>query len=467
MLSTANVLQATGGVLLTPKCEHVFTAVGIDSRTVARGALFVALRGERFDGHEFLGQAIKKGAAGLVVRQDTPAARRFATGKGTRSISVIAVADTLRALQDLAAFYRRGMEIPVVGVTGTNGKTTTKEMLHAILAVGRRAYRSPGNLNNHIGVPLSLLGMPEGSEAAVLEFGMSAAGEIRRLVEIAQPTVAVITNVSEAHLTTLRSLDAVARAKGEILEFLPEAGWAVLNRDDRRVWALRKKVRAQVLSFGLSPGCEVTAGDIAFGENGASTFRLLSAGPSAQVCLRRPGRHEVLNALAAAAAAQALGVSPDDMVAGLAACEIPGMRWEMQMLPNGAHLINDAYNANPASVKAAIRTVTELGADRRNIAVLGDMLELGDCSEGLHREVGRAAAAGSFGLLITVGKHARWTATAAVAAGMDQAAVIPCDTWQEAAAELTERARAGDRILLKASRGMGLERIADVLKKLG
>jgi UDP-N-acetylmuramoyl-tripeptide--D-alanyl-D-alanine ligase len=454
-------------MLLKGNPEHVFIGVGIDSRTIGRRALFVALRGERFDGHDFLGQAVKKGAAGLVVRQEDPAAQRLPGGKAAREISVIAVPDTLRALQDLAAFHRRRMDIPVVAVTGTNGKTTTKEMLYAVLAAGRRVYRSPGNLNNHIGVPLSLLGLPEESEAAVFEFGMGGAGEIRRLAEITQPTVAVITNVSEAHLTTLKSPDAVARAKGEILERLPAAGWAVLNRDDRRVWALRKGVRARVLSFGLTPGCDVTADEIALGETGANTFRLLSGGQSVRVRLQRPGRHEVLNALAAAAAAQVLSVPLSEMATGLAACQFPGMRWEMETLPNGAHLINDAYNANPASVRAAIRTVEGLGSGRRNIAVLGDMLELGELSDRLHQEVGRAAAAGPFSLLVTVGTHSRWIAAAAVAGGMDRAAVIHCDTWEQAAAELAGRVRKTDRILLKASRGMGLERIADALRKRG
>ncbi len=466
MLSTADILQATGGVLLTPPREHVFTAVGTDSRTLGRGALFVALSGERFDGHDFLDQAVERGAAGLLVGQAHPAARSVASAKAA-AISVIAVADTLRALQDVAAFYRRGMDIPVCAVTGTNGKTTTKEMLHAVLAVGRRTYRSPGNLNNHIGVPLSLLGMPRDTEAAVLEFGMSGAGEIRRLAEIARPTVAVITNVSEAHLTTLKSVDAVARAKGEILEKLPQTGWAVLNRDDHRVWGLRRGVRARVVSFGLTQGCDITADEIAFEKSGGAVFRLLSAGPPVRVRLQRPGRHEVFNALAAAAAAQALGVPPAEMASGLAACELPGMRWELRTLPSGAQLINDAYNANPASVKASMETVAGLGPGRRNIAVLGDMLELGESSEALHREVGRAAAAGAFSLLVTVGERSRWTAAEAVTAGMNRAAVISCDTWEQAAAVLAEQMQPRDRILVKASRGMGLERIADALQKQG
>lgn len=462
---TSTVLEATGGKLIRGSDRCRFSGVSIDSRTVQAGELFVAIRGDRFDGHSFSESVLEKGAGGMVAQEgwEPPRASRF--NAPDNNADLIVVPDTLRALQDLAYHHRMTFAIPVVAVTGTNGKTSTKEMIYAILQEGLRAFRSPGNLNNHIGVPLSLLKMGPETEVAVVEFGMSAAGEIRRLREIARPTVVAITNVSAAHMVRLGTLDDVARAKGEILEGLPAHGWAVLNRDDPRVWALSEGVQGRTIAFGFSPEANVTAEAIEIlGEEG-SRFCLRVGEVRETVRLTQPGRHQISNALAAAAVARALEIPMVHIVRGLERCDLPAMRWETMALANGAVLINDAYNANPGSVTAAIGTLVSLGSKRRNISVLGNMLELGAQSESLHREVGRVVAESGIAYLITVGDQARWIGEAALEYGMTQDQVVCCNDCVEAVCTLERRMQPNDRILVKASRGAGLERVVEVLKE--
>lgn len=463
MLTTADVLKATGGKLLRGRKDLRFTGVAINSRTIRGGELFVAIRGERFDGHDFSEAALQKGALGRIVRDDWMPEPPDPMYASFSEASLISVPDTLRALQDLAHFHRMQFTLPLVAVTGTNGKTSTKEMIYSILRIGRRTHRSPGNLNNHIGVPLSLFGLGPATEAAVLEFGMSGFGEIARLREIARPNIVVITNVSAAHLTALKNEEEIARAKAEILEDLPRDGWAVLNRDDVRVDAMRDKVRGRVITFGQDAAADVRATAITSGEGGATRFQLCYQGKEVTVRLPKPGRYHVANALAAAAAALAAGVPLAEIPEGIADCTFPSMRWESFFLPGGSEVINDAYNANPASVTAALQTVADLGGDRRNIAVLGDMLELGEFSEEAHRAVGRTVADGTFARLITVGPQAGWIADEAVRSGMPAADVFCCSDVREASGCLRKILRAQDRVLVKASRGMGLEEMVEDL----
>lgn len=463
---TSDVLQATGGKLMRGRGNLRFSGVSIDSRKIRKGELFVAISGERFDGHDFCEEVLGKGALGVMVQEGWEPSREGFFKEPAADQNLISVPDTIRALQDLAHAHRMRHRIPVVAVTGTNGKTSTKEMIYSILSIGHHVFRSPGNLNNHIGVPLSLFGVERETEAAVLEFGMSGPGEIRRLREIARPGVVVITNVSAAHLMTLRTLDEVAMAKGEILEEMAGDGWAVLNRDDPRVYAMRDRVRGQIITFGLEKGADVTAEEIRTEERGVR-FRLRHGVDAAEVKLNIPGLHQVSNALAAAAAALVLGKPLSVIAHGLSSYQPLSQRWETFTLSNGAAVINDAYNANPESMKAAIRTVDGLGAGRRNIAVLGDMLELGAFSEEAHRAMGRLVAESSFEVLITVGEHAVRIAEEAESRGMDPKGIIRCRSWDAAALRLREILKGNDRILLKGSRRMGLERIAEELKKDG
>ncbi|NOY52470.1 MAG: UDP-N-acetylmuramoyl-tripeptide--D-alanyl-D-alanine ligase [Deltaproteobacteria bacterium] len=464
MLTTADVLKATGGKLLRGGKDLRFTGVEINSRTIRGGELFVAIRGERFDGHDFSGEALKKGALGRIVREGWAPEAPDPEHASLSEASLIAVPDTLRALQDLAHYHRMQFSLPLVAVTGTNGKTSTKEMIYSILRIGRKTHRSLGNLNNHIGVPLSLFGLGPETRAAVVEFGMSGSGEITRLREIARPNIVVITNVSAAHLMILKNVEEIARAKAEILDDLPEDGWAVLNRDDPRVYALAEKVRGRVITFGIHPSSDVRAAEITSGEGGAVHFRLSYQGEEVAVRLSKPGRHQVGNALAAAAASLVAGVPLPEIQQGLADCTLPGMRWESFLLPGGTEVINDAYNANPASVTAALQTVADLGGNRRNIAVLGDMLELGDFSETAHRTVGRMIAEGPIARLIAVGTQARWIADEAQRCGMDEHHVACCADAREAFDNLVKILETRDRVLIKASRGVGLEKIVEELR---
>ncbi len=466
MFTTAEVLQATGGRLKTGREDLCFPGVSIDSRTLRAGELFVAIAGDRFDGHDFSEAVIRGGGSGMIVREgwDPPEESSF---RGTPcEVDLIEVSDTLRALQDLASFHRSRFEIPLVAVTGTNGKTSVKEMIYSILKTKSRTLRSPGNLNNPIGVPLSLFRLEPGTEAAVVEFGMSGIGEIRRLREIARPTVVVITNVSAAHLKTLGDLDAVARAKKEILEELPDTGWAVLNRDDPRVFSFRDCVPGRNVTFGLNPDADVTAERIRIDEWEGTRFRLRHHEETVEIHLKLPGMHHVSNALCAAAAGRILGRSMADIARGLREVQLPEFRWEVMWLPAGVTVINDAYNANPESVRTAIQTIRQWGPGKRNIAVFGDMLELGRFSEAMHREIGRLAAP-VFEILITVGTRAAWIAREAEQARRAPDRVIRCGTVEEAVKQLRGVMGRNDRILIKASRGMHLERIAEALQERG
>ncbi len=466
LFMTSDVLKATRGKLLRGREDLHFSGISIDSRKIRKGEFFVAIRGDRFDGHDFCEEVLQKGAMGVMVQEGWEPSRESRFKEPRAEQNLISVPDTIRALQDLAHAHRMRYKIPVVAVTGTNGKTSTKEMIYSILSLGHQVFRSPGNLNNHIGVPLSLFGIGGEAEAAVLEFGMSGPGEIRRLREIARPGVVVITNVSAAHLMTLRTVEDVAMAKGEILEEMAEDGWAVLNRDDPRVYAMRDRVRGRVMTFGLAKGADVTAKEIHTGEDG-TRFRLKHGGEEAEARLNIPGLHQVSNALAAAAAALVLGRPLSVIANGLSSYKSLAQRWETFSLSNGAVVINDAYNANPESMKAAIRTVEGLGHGRRNIAVLGDMLELGGFSEEAHRAMGRLVAESSFDILITVGEHAAWISEEAENKGMKPKGIFRYRSWGDAVLKLREILDGNDRILLKASRRMELERIAEELKKAG
>jgi UDP-N-acetylmuramoyl-tripeptide--D-alanyl-D-alanine ligase len=365
------------------------------------------------------------------------------------------VEDTLAALQELAVMHRRRFRLPVVAITGSNGKTTTKEMLASILSRRGAVLRNEGNLNNHIGVPLTLFKLDAGHRAAVIEMGMSGFGEIALLTRLVLPTVGVITNIGPAHLQFLGSTDGVAKAKGELLETMRSDGTAVLNADDPYFGTLRARFSGRTVSFGMAPSADVRASDV--DRRHDSTGLMLHAG-GRQVGLRLAavGMHNVANALAAAAAATALEVPLGTVKAGLEEFRPVAMRSELRVL-KGRTFIADCYNANPASMLAALGSLAELGGPR-SVAVLGDMLELGDAAEAAHREAGAAAARLGIGLLIVAGPLSRHVADGARAAGMAADRVLEAASSSDAARLLRERTRPGDTILVKGSRGMRMER---------
>jgi UDP-N-acetylmuramoyl-tripeptide--D-alanyl-D-alanine ligase len=467
----AELIPLLGAELLSGSQEGWLEALSTDSRTLQTGDYFLALKGERFDGHAFVPAALAGKAAGAIVARDD--GRRLLNGVPIQR-TLLGVNDPLRALQQLGAAHRRRFAMPVIGVTGSNGKTTTKEMTAAILSQRHAVHKTRGNLNSQIGLPMVLLGLTSAHEAAVLELGISRHGELTRLCEAAAPTIGVITTIGPAHLESLGDLNGVRNAKGELLDSLPADGVAVLNRDEVSFDWLRERCRCRVVGFGESARADVKSRVLGIepGEPPRQRIIVQWDGGSAEARLPFIGMHFAVNAAAAVAAALAVGVGPDEIVAGLETVRLPAMRSEIRPLPGGARLLLDAYNANPLSVRRALETAAQLSGSGSIVAVLGDMLELGPEAERWHDEVGRYAATLPVGRLVTVGTLAGRMADGAAAAGLSADAIERCADAESAAA-LLERwmrageIRAGDVVLVKGSRGMRMERVLDRLAGRG
>lgn len=458
-LTPREIATATGGDLVQVGGSSPITSISIDTRTLQPGALFVPIIGERFDGHQFLAEAVTRGASALFVARDRLAELPLPT-----EAHVIAVDEPASALQSLARWHRSAFAGPVVAVTGSNGKTTTKDLIASVLSQRLRVLATPGNRNTEIGMSLTLLLREEDHEAMVVEMGMRGTGQIAALAEIARPTIGVVTNVGPVHFELLGSIDAVSAAKRELIERLPDDGLAVLNCDDSRVHVMSHHTRAQVLTYGLNDGAQVTASRCqSLGLDGY-TFVLEHGGAQQGVRLPLAGRHNLSNALAAAAVGVSCGLSLQEIANGLEQVQVSGMRMQIEHLANGVTLINDAYNASPASMRAALNTLREASA-RRRFAVLGDMLELGAISEVEHQGVGEACAASGVDRLITVGDRARHIGTGAIAAGVDSDKVTSVHHPDEAVALLLTELAPGDVVLVKASRGLQLERVAMGLER--
>ena len=461
----SQVLLATGGKFLSGQTKAGFRRVCTDSRAVEPGDLFVALRGETFDGHAYLAQAVQKGAAGLVI--DTKPEKM-------PPVPVILVADTLRALGDLAAYRRSLMpDLQVVAMTGSCGKTTVKEMIAAILGREHNLLKTQGNFNNLIGLPLSLLPVEFHHDFAVMEMGMNHPGEIARLTEIADPDIACITNVQDAHLAGLSDISGVARAKGELFVGLKAWGKLVVNIDDKRVRGIARRCSQKKITFGRSPKADIRGLRLrSLGERGMA-FTLQIGGNEARVKIRGLGAHNVQNALAAAGMAQAAGVKFKDIVAGLESVVPFEKRLQVQKLTGGIRLINDVYNANPSSVLAALETLRQMDRSHKKVVILGDMLELGQQSVAAHQDIGRQVARLGFDALLAVGEFAESLAAAAWKAGMTKKKAMfftnkeQISDWLRASIA-TGSLKPGDWVLTKGSRGMRMETIThDLLEKQG
>lgn len=442
-----------------------------DSREARRGALFVALKGERFDGHQFIEAAFRQGAVGALVQEDYKPPRALRGGNGRSAPApltvpvILGVPDPLLAYQQLAAHHRNRFPLPLVAVTGSNGKTTTKDMVACVLAERWEVLKTEGNLNNRIGVPKTLLRLASRHGAAVVEMGVDHRGQTTRLCEIAGPTVGLITNIGPDHLEFFGTLQASADAKGELLDQLPPDGAAVLNADDRFFPDLASRARCPVVSFGVAAGAQVRAEAVVMDPRRGTRFQLLLPGRTrgVPVALRVHGRHNLSNALAAAAVGHVLGASGPMIARGLARFKPGWMRSQVLRVGN-ARVINDCYNANPASMKAAIGLLSELGAGGRTIAVLGDMLELGPNALDLHREVGAYLAQLGIGHLIACGALGRGIAEGARAAGMASDRVQEATDAEAAAPLLKDLMQDGDVVLLKGSRAVRMERVLEALK---
>lgn len=432
--------------------EAVAMGYSIDSRTLNAGDLFIAIRGDRFDGHEYVQAALEKGAVGAVVQTGKKPARD--------SARLLHVEDTLKALQSLGAAARRLWGKPLLAVTGSAGKTTTKEILAHILATRFRVMKSSGNLNNHIGLPLQLLKLEAEHDLAVVEMGMNHAGEIRELGKLAQHDLAVVTTVAPVHLEFFGSLKEIARAKYEIVETLHSGGVAVLNADDEYVSQFGRGFKGKVVTFGIRRAADVSAQNVKVNGAEGSTFDLVVGSVPTPVTFPLVGEHNIYNALAAAAAAMERGVAPSQAAEALSSIQPPDKRGQIIEV-NGATIINDCYNSNPRALDAMIDTLASMKADRR-ILVAGEMLELGPTAETLHRECGKHAAEKKIDFVIGVRGLAQAVAEGACGAGA-QAQFV--ETPEQAGEWLARNLRPGDAVLLKASRGVKLERALEMVGK--
>jgi UDP-N-acetylmuramoyl-tripeptide--D-alanyl-D-alanine ligase len=456
---TQDCLNALEGHLLQGDLACPFRGVSINSRTVAKGELFICIKGDRFDGHDFLADVIEKKVGGIILSD--PEKLPSKPVRSEEKPFVIHAQDTLKALQNLASFQRKRFPFQVVAVTGTNGKSTTKEMIASILETKFKTLKTQGNLNNHIGLPLTLLKRKPFHEVGVLELGMSAAGEIKSLAKIAQPDIGVITNISEGHLVQLKSLKDIQSAKGELFHALAEESTAIVNADDPLVLELARSLRAKTVTFGIDQPADVRASEIENKNNLGFQFKVSLFDKTLSVRIPYLGYCNIYNALAALATGYSLGVKEDAMTRGLENYQHMSQRNE-QTQRKGIDLINDTYNANPRSMTEALKTLNNFKTQGRRILVIGDMLELGDRSIAAHQKLGEEIAASKTNILMTLGKLASLSAKSAQALAGEKIQILELASHQEAAEFLTQETVSGDCVMFKGSRGAAIEKVLQI-----
>src|SRR5881394_2830440 len=428
--------------------------VSTDSRTLKRGELFVALRGENFDGHNFVESAAKAGAAGAIVESNW-------NGKVPENFALIRAKDTLHAYQQLAGNYRKSLSLKVLAITGSNGKTSTKDFAAAVLAHRFRVTKTQGNFNNHVGLPRTMLDATSRDEVAVWEIGMNHPGEVAMLAKLAAPDAAIITNIGVAHIEFMGSREAIANEKGALAEAVEPHGTLILNADDPFSEGIAERTNAHVIFAGTKEGT-VRAIDIQQSADG-SEFTILEGAHQCHAQLPVPGLHMVQNALLAVAAGRAFGLSLEESAGGLASAPLTKARLQIKEI-NGVQFLDDSYNANPDSMKAALQTLVELDTDGKRIAVLGEMRELGKETERGHEEVGEAAAAFGIDQLIGIGEMGATIAQAAEKAGLGKSSIV--GSTSEAADLLIDIAAPGDLVLIKGSRLARTEDVIEAFAKL-
>ena len=448
-LSLQDLLAATGGKLVAQGSRAITAGLTTDSRAVAEGSLFLALRGESFDGNSFAAAASQQGAAAVVVSR--------VEGDFASECSVVQVEDTLHALQQLALWWRGQLApLHVVGITGSSGKTSVKDMTRAVLATRFSTTATKGNLNNHIGVPLSILSTEQGTQAAVWEMGMNHAGELAPLCALTQPRLGIISHIGSAHIGLLGSRDAIAREKCTVARCLPSEGWMIYPAADDYAEMIAAQTPAQPLPVG-APDSSVRASDVQMTPQGSEYTLIIEGLGSTQVSLPVPGAHMVSNSLLAAAAGWKLGCSLRQIAEGLSSISLTKGRLACRE-EHGYTIIDDTYNANPESMRAALRTVAEMRGHKRHIAVLGKMGELGEAGEAAHADVGWFAASQGYAAVIVVGEECPETLALCHAAAESVPALL-VSTPAEAAATLRQLAEPGDALLFKGSRSAGIERV--------
>jgi UDP-N-acetylmuramoyl-tripeptide--D-alanyl-D-alanine ligase len=458
--TVSDIQAATQGHLVCGNPALRFSEIGIDSRTLASGAFFVAIAGQTHDGHQFAESVIQRGCRGVLL-QANQVNRMPIEAWQAAQVVCISVADTTQALGDLAAYHRKRAGVGVVAITGSNGKTSTREMTAFVVAEKFNTLTTMKNFNNEIGLPLTLFRLTAGHEWVVAELGMNHPGEIRRLGAICRPNIGVITNIGPAHLENLGSLNGVMAAKGELLEAIEPKGTAVLNADDPRCLKLADHVSHEVLLFGLSEAAHIRAVNLR--EKGRATaFTLQLPEAKLNVELNAPGRFMVSNALAAAAVGVRLGISPEGIKSGLERFKAVSGRATVLDTAAGIYVIDDTYNANPGSMAAAIAMLATLGKGARCFLAVGDMLELGPQAAALHREIGEQAARAGLYRIGATGQFATDLADGALAGGMAPAGIV-VGTRQELLADFKQQLTSGDWVLVKGSRSMAMESISNDL----
>ncbi|AGB41708.1 UDP-N-acetylmuramoyl-tripeptide--D-alanyl-D-alanine ligase [Halobacteroides halobius DSM 5150] len=452
-LSVAEITKAVAGKL-TANVDFKIDNISTDTRNLKPGSLFIALIGDNFNAHNFIEDAFEKGAKIAIVSQEVDLDK-----------PLIVVEDTTKALQDLASYYRNQFSLPVIAVTGSTGKTTTKDMIAAVVDQKYKTLKSQGNFNNEIGLPLTLFRLNSTHQAVVVEMGMRGLGQIRELAQIAKPNLGVVTNVGVTHIELLGSQAKIAQAKGELIESLEQESIAILNGDDKRVRRMKELTSAQVITYGLAENNQLQAINIeSLGSKGVK-FNLVDneAKEDYQFKLPLPGEYNVYNALAAVAVGLELNLNLEEIKIGLENLKLSKMRNQLITTKNNLRIINDAYNANPTSMKAAINTLVEVASSRK-IAVLGDMLELGKLATKEHQKIGRLIVHQKIDYLFTIGDLAKNIAQGAIKAGMNESKIFSYQDKEEASKQLLQILNAEDTVLVKGSRGMELEEIVDVLE---
>ncbi len=459
-MNIKTLAQAVGGEIRNCNGDDIVKDVVRDDREVKEGAVFVALSGENNNGHRFVRRAVERGAVCCVVNKSED---DFGT------LPVVAVEDTYKALRDIASYYRDRFNIPVVGITGSVGKTSTKGMIASVLAQEYNTLKTEGNYNNEVGVPLTLFRLSDDNEAAVIEMGMSGFGEISRLTRIVKPDTAVITNIGISHIEHLGSREGILKAKMEILEGLSVDGTVILNGDDDLLWSKNGDIDYETLYFGINnPACDVVATDIKLYSSG-SEFTVKIDGEDYRFETNAPGAHHIYNALAAILVGYRYNISVESMIKGVHDFAPEGLR-QVRTEYDRFTVINDCYNACPDSMESGMDvlalTASERGGNARKVACLADMLELGDAAERAHINVGKMCAKKGIDCLITIGEMAGNIAKGAIEAGLNPSDVYEFEDNAAAIAKLNSIIRDGDVIWIKGSRGMHLEKIADALANL-
>lgn len=463
MFTVDEVLKATAGRLISGQPQQTASAVSTDSRTIGAGELFIALKGENFNGHNFIRDCLLKGCAGLIVSEKEKECVSSKNGTDTIKNSVcpyfcIKVPDTLKALGDIAHFHRMRFNIPLIGITGSNGKTTTKDMAAQVLAMKYRVLKSHGTFNNLIGTPLTLLKLNPDHQVCVLEMGTSRLGEIARLADIARPNIGVITNVGPSHLEFFKDIETISQAKMEMFSGFTSKDTAVWNADDSMLSGLYQISNCKKKTFGLSAGCDFQATDVEVTSEGWR-FMLNAAKP---ITIKLLAEHNIYNALAAIAAGDLLGVEYPQMYFALSNFSPPSMRMEI-LKAQGVTIINDCYNSNPKSMESAINVLSNFNTGGRRVLVSGDMLELGEISRYFHHQLGLNVAGSRIDIFIGVGNMSKEAAAAALAAGMNKDAVWFCRDSEEAGRLLLDILHSGDVVLIKGSRAMRMEKICSTI----